>query len=194
MKPMLPVLVLLLIGVVLPAWSGPLRLPKRLGDLTYEGQNTYDEKALGYSLRFETAQENAPFAKADIYVYDNGNTGMRDGIDSEQVKGEMAEVQAVLQQVQELGLYSDVKELGAGQKQVGETAFLWARHAYKQSPARGEPPSQPMLSDTFLLVQSGKFVKVRISSRDVDATAHAKTVDAFMQAFVAELAGKDLSD
>ncbi len=103
------------------------------------------------------------------------------------MKAEFGATAAGLLRMQELGNYAEVKELESGVKTPGKgpgkMPFLWSRHSYRQTEASGFPGAR--ISETYLRVSHGRFVKIRITTKQENLARDQPVIDRFM----AELAG-----
>jgi hypothetical protein len=149
-----------------------------IGNLEFLERTDYPEKELGYSLRYE----NDKLLKADIYVYDNGQPNLKDGIASPEVKAEMASVASGLHTMEEMGKYEGVKELQQGEKMTKPSGlkFLWSRHSLRQIGGSEVIYLGKRISDTFLMVRKGKFIKIRITTKESDLAEHDKEIERFV--------------
>lgn len=149
-----------------------------IGGLEFVKRTDYPEKELGYSLRYE----NSKLLKADIYVYDNGLTGLRDGIGSDEAKAEMTSISRMIEAMQERGIYEDVKLLKEAEKTTKPTGlkFLWSRHSYRQIGGAEAVFQGNRISDSYLLVKKGKFVKIRITTKESDLAEHEQEIERFV--------------
>jgi len=174
-KTRLLIFIILSLGFTMFAQGTELSLPIEIKNLKFVDRTEYDDKKLGYSLRYETEK----LLKADIYVYNKG-LDLTDGINSPEIKNELATVEAILQHFEQLGKYNEVKAEKNGKKQFGESniEFLWSRHSYKEIDS--ETFKGKRVSDTFLIIHQGSFIKVRITTKQVDFEAHKEQINALM--------------
>jgi len=123
--------------------------PESIASLTFRGIQKYDDAKLGYSPRYQ----NEDLVKADLYVYDNGYKDIKDGISSEMVQGEFAEILGAFSIMQKMGKYKEVKELAKETKTYGpqKRAYLWARYGYRQAPGEGVLYHGDRISETYLI-------------------------------------------
>jgi hypothetical protein len=164
----------------------PAFLPEKVGDMELIEMKDFeiDEKTrgMGRSYRYEGDR----LLKADVFVYDKRMKTLKDGISSPEAAAEMAAVEPVLEKMQELGKYKDVKELENGQKTHAGVPFLWCRHSYEHVVEDESRNPGLRVSDTYIRIKNGKFIKVRISTLQVDLEKDQKKIDALM----AEIARK----
>ncbi len=177
---------------------------KKIGVLGFVERKDYEQKELGYSLRYESKD----LLKANIYIYDLGITNLPEGIASQQVRKEMESVKAVVRQFEKSGYYRNVKELGGGERKFQnlKTRFLWARYSYQQSAGDTGAPTEgritdavtgrripdssfnaTRISDAFLLAKRGKFLKIRITTIQGDFAERERQIDQFMQEVARQL-------
>lgn len=149
-----------------------------LGTLEFKERTDYPEEALGYSLRYE----NDKLLKADIYVYNMGQQDLKDGINSPEVKAEMASVGEVLQKMEKMGKYEGVELLQEGIKESHPSGlkFLWSRYRLRQIGGAEVVYLGKRISDTFLMVCKGKFIKIRITTKESDLTENDKEIERFV--------------
>lgn len=177
--PIHSVLTACILGLTSLVQATELQLPNEIKSLRFVDRTSYDDKRLGYSLRYQ----NENLVKADIYVYDKGIENLQDGIDSPQAASELASVGAVLQRMQQLGKYTDVREEESGKKKFDDlkVQFLWVQHSYKQAPGEGVAFTGKRISDTFLLIHQGTFIKIRITIREDNLKLHQDEIDAVLR-------------
>lgn len=172
---------LLVVTVWSQSWAAEedLALPKAIGDLKYEKRTDYEPKELGYSLRYSGGE----LLKADVYIYSRGVKNLHDGIESPEVQKEMSDVINTLRQLEKLGKYRDVTEVSRGERGFDDskTKFLWARRRYRQAPGTGVVYTGPRISDTYLLAHHGKFLKIRITTNELDLEKHDPQIERFVQ-------------
>ncbi len=156
-----------------------LQLPNEIGSLEFVDRTEYDDKNLGYSFRYQN--ENS--LKADVYVYDKGIGNLLEGIDSPQAASEMTSMGAALKQMEQLGKYEKVREGKSGTKRFDDLKiqFLWARHSYKHAPGEEEIFTERRISDTFLLIHQGSFIKIRITATEDDLKEHHDEIDTLLR-------------
>lgn len=161
-----------------PQTSDGFNFSQIIGSMQFNDRTDYPEAALGYSLRYE----NDKLLKADIYIYDNGVEGLQDGIASPEVKAEMAAVIQGLHTMAEMGKYEDVKEVQQGERvaQPSGLKFLWARYSLRQVGGDEVVYTGKRISDTFLMIRKGKFVKIRITTKESDLAEHDPEIRRFV--------------
>ncbi|WAC19171.1 hypothetical protein OVA24_18245 [Luteolibacter sp. SL250] len=164
----------------------PAFLPKKVGEMEFIDMKDFegDEKTrgLGRSYRYEGDR----LLKADVFVYDKRMKNLKDGIASPEAEAEIAAAAHVLDKMQELGRYKDVKELENGRKTHAGVPFLWCRHTYEHVVEDESKNPGLRVSDTYIRIKDGKFIKVRVSTLQVDLEKDQKKIDALM----AEIARK----
>lgn len=164
----------------------PAFLPKKVGEMDFIEMTDFEAeektRGLGVSYRYEGDR----LLRADIYVYDKGMKSLKNGIASPEAAAEINGVPHVMEKMQELGKYKDLKELESGKKSYAGVPFLWYRHSYEHVVAEESQNPGPRVSDTFIRITGGKFIKVRISTLLVDLEKDQKKIDALMT----EIAGK----
>jgi hypothetical protein len=181
-------IVLLLLTTVMDAQDAtqePFNFSRMLATLSFVERNDYPESELGYSLRYQ----NDKLLKADIYVYDKGLKGLKDGISSQEIKAEMKSVFEGIQMMVEKGYYEDVEELKQGERisHPHGIKFLWTRYRLRQIEGAEIVYTGKRISDTFLLVKNGKFVKIRITTKESDLAEHEKEIGRFVDQVAAYL-------
>ncbi len=165
---------------LLSAYGGePIHLGNTIGTLQFVERTDYEQKELGYSLRYQTKD----LLKADVYVYDLGIRNLADGIASPEVRKEMQSVKNILRKMEEAGKYQQVTELASGVRKFEDlkTRFLWARYSYQQSAGERVAFTGTRVSDTFLLVHRGKFLKIRITTKQTDLSRDDPEIERFVR-------------
>ncbi|MBX3743297.1 MAG: hypothetical protein KF712_20090 [Akkermansiaceae bacterium] len=164
----------------------PAFLPKKVGEMEFIDMRDFETeeqtRGLGRSYRYEGDR----LLQADIFVYDKRMKGLKDGIASPEAAAEIEAVPHVLEKMQELGKYKDVKELENGRKTHAGVPFLWCRHTFEHVVEDESRNPGVRVSDTYIRIKDGKFIKVRISTLQVDLEKDQKKIDALM----AEIARK----
>ncbi len=149
-----------------------------MAGLEFQTRHDYDEPGLGYSLRYENDEE----FKADIYIYDMGHSHLPDGIESPEIKEAMASVVEGMEGMVKQGRYADLKELASGTRRStpGGIPFLYSRHSYRQVGEAAEGYDGVRLSETYLTIRKGKFVKVRITTKAEKAVGMELEISRFI--------------
>ena len=179
------VLILTLMQFSADGGEPPVHLNKTLGNLKFVERTDYEQKELGYSLRYQTKD----LLKADVYVYDLGIRNLPDGIASPEIRKEMENAKGVLRELEKMGKYKNVKELGNGERKFENlnTRFLWTRFSYEQSAGEGVAFTGARISETFLLAHRGRFLKVRITAKHADWVKHEPQIDQFIREIAQQL-------
>lgn len=172
-------IVCLWMPIQLPAQSDDgIHFSQVLGSLKFFERHEYEAKELGYSLRYE----NDKRMKADIYVYDKGIADLKEGINSPEVKAEMKTVEQGLHAMVEMGKYEDVEALNEATYESQPTGqqFLWSRFSLRQIGGEDIVYTGKRISETYLRVHKGKFLKIRITSKESDFKEHEKEIRRFV--------------
>ena len=153
-------------------------LPEEIGELRFLDRKDYDKPGLGFSLRYE----GPGFLKADIYLYDLDQKDLPDGIDSPHAAAQMKEIDWVIREFERRGHYEDVERTESGTKSLGkdQIAFLWNRHRYRQNHPEHPDDSEPRISESFLRIEGGKFLKIRITTLEADFEEHQEQIEGFL--------------
>lgn len=149
-------------GQVLANVVGGVDFPKSLSG--FELRSVIDnEKAnpgLGYTLLY-----NAPGVKVSVFVYDDSQRGLPEGVDAPVVRKEFAKARGNVQQV-----YPDAQILVREERfVVGGVPLLHSAFQYSEmKPGVRET----MLSHLYLTSRKGNFVKVRATYSANDELGH----------------------
>ena len=167
-------------SLVLSAKEAELqKLPEEIGSLKFIDRTDYDQPRMGYSLRYEADQK----VKADVFAYDDGLKGLKDGVESPEAKQTLANALAAMKHYEKEGRYREVKELKSGVREFKgmKTRFLWSRCSLKREEEKGGGDWRTHISDTYLLVSKGRFVKIRLTVKEADLKEMEKDIDAFVE-------------
>ncbi|RYD36649.1 MAG: hypothetical protein EOP87_05065 [Verrucomicrobiaceae bacterium] len=155
-------------------------LPRTVGEMEFIETKDFEAeektRGMGRSYRYEGDR----LLRADIFIYDKRKKDLKDGISSPDATAEIQGVPHVLGKMQELGNYKDVKELENGKKSYAGVQFLWCRHSYEHVVEDESKNPGVRVSDTFIRIRNGKFLKVRITTLQVDLEKDQKKIDAMM--------------
>lgn len=145
-----------------------LVFPSRLGGM---GRIKIDDMepanpGLGTMIRYETGG-----VWADVFVYDLGLKGIRDGVEASEVVAQAQKAEADIRTAEARGMYRSVQKLGHGRISLGGTPSdppaLWAKFSLVQE-------GTPLVSHLMVLGTRRHFLKIRFSypdARRADAEA-----------------------
>ena len=145
--------------------------PPMLAGMKFVKVHKYDQPGWGYSVSYKGRHLNA-----DIYIYDGGFNCIPNGCDDERVKEQASSIGKTLKNMQEMGLYAQVKSLDSGVRpQKGAIRFLWNKYQFSL-PARAENTYTGILhSESFVTGFSSKFVKIRLTYKKEQSREGKKT-------------------
>lgn len=154
--------------------------PKQLGKLRFYQQHQYPQKELGYSLRYSNDK-----LKVDVFVYNKDFTNLEEGANSSKVSDEFEKMVSEILIMEKYGAYSDVKRLGKEIKSIGSHQFLWGKYQYYQHKGTDYPGMR--ISQTYLTVKTGSFVKVRITLPMSEFEEKEQEINEFIKALAKAL-------
>ncbi len=161
-----------------PKLTWPAVAAARAGVPAWNGESpphVYDQKALGYSVRYTSPLK----IKVDVYVYDGGLRSIPDDIRSQVVRDQFRRNKGDIHTAKRQGLYQSVEETSQGEVRIGSSPKApRAHHARFRIERQGEK----LLSDLYLTVYQGQFVKIRCSRPDEKDADRDAAIAALMEA------------
>jgi hypothetical protein len=161
-------------GKAQPAASDGPRLawPSVRGWSRQDPPHLFDRKALGYSVRYDSPLN----VRADVYVYNAGLRSVPDDLGAPVVRDQFERAKGDVHTARRQGLYQSVDELSQKEVRLGRSPDAPRAHHARFRIERG---NEKLLSDLYLTVHQGYFVKIRCSRPDAE--------DARREAALAEL-------
>ena len=130
-----------------------IEFPGSVGDCKFVKMEKYDKSSLGYCVRYVCE----PWLNADVFVYDKGVRDIPDGCTQKIFEDEIAEINAVINIMEERGLYKNVKKIESGLwPDKDKPICMFSRHEYSLD-------GRDMVSDSYVVGYKKNFIKIRCS-------------------------------
>ena len=155
-----------------------LQFPGKLGGFVLTKTDTYEQKALGTSLRYEDADR----AKVNVFIYDMGIPDLPDDINAEVVKQHVQQMTADIYTLEKRGEYVGVKELLDGTVQMGKLRGWFKVFEYSQKGDPGASGGPTRKSYAVLTVSQKNFIKVRVTCWASDGMRADRKLREFLDA------------
>ena len=154
-----------------------LQFPLTLGGLTFVEHHGYPEPSMGFSVRYDDAET----MKADIYVYDGGQSTIPSGHNNVLIQQELANAESGIRFYEQKGAYLDVTKLGEGtypeDADTKTIAFVSSRFQYRQSEQFGVTFTGVRVSETYLRGFKDHFIKVRVTYPETEKDSSVQIRD-----------------
>ena len=158
-----------------------LQFPGKLAGFVLTKTDTYEQKELGTSLRYEDTERT----KVNVFVYDLGIPDLPDDINAQVVRQHVQQMAGDIYALEKRGDYVGVREVLDGTVQIGKLKgwFKVFEYSQKGDPGASEGPTRK--SYAVLTVSHKNFIKVRLTCWASDGMR----ADRKLREFLAELGG-----
>jgi len=163
--------IIILAFMCVTAAAGALDFPEALGFLPRGEKTVYDQKELGYSIRFEREA-----FKMQVYVYGPEGMEIPDGAESPEVKAEMESAEQQIQMMVERGLYKSAEFLRRDTitlRCLSDKTLTLLYTSGKIENAEG----QTLLISILVTGYNNQFFKIRYNTPDLPDNAHEKVLE-----------------
>ncbi len=116
-----------------------------------------------------------------VFVYDRGQKEILAGLKDPRLKEEFESATWVIDQLAQNGTYKDLEFVDNGTARYGGTLDV-LRARYKLTRTKGSDAGVRFVSDIYMWVAAGQFVKVRVSGTAEKSAANTKRVEEFIPA------------
>jgi hypothetical protein len=164
--------------VTVPLAELGITMPKAVGTIAFEKRTDFDNKALGYSLKF-----NNQMSLASVIVYDLGNKEIPAGTKSELVAGQLkASINDLMAAQKQPGYLKNVKQM------EGELPFSKAvREKFLAAGFTYDVQGGPCKGYILLTARNNNFLKIRITQYIVNGQSNDDEMNDFLVAIAKRL-------